>query len=90
VAWVIAVQLTTTVRALAGVEQVAVGAGAAGRAWDLASPLLDAARATVQVVAAHAREDVDRRLSVVRNPTATRRALRHMRRPSSPLSVVPL
>jgi hypothetical protein len=82
-----AAQVTVTFFPLA---QADVATGAAGIAWEWASPELDAAKWTVQFAAPHASPEEARRLKTARIPTATRRALRHIRRLSSSLSVVPL
>jgi hypothetical protein len=85
-----AAQVTVTFLPVAGAVQADVATGAAGIVWEWASPELDAARWTVQFAAPHASPEEARRLKTARIPTATRRALRHIRRLSSSLSVVPL
>src|ERR1700722_9400993 len=83
-------QDTVTFLPLVGVAQAEVAVGATGKAWAWASPDPPVFNPTVQFAVAHAVPDETRRLSAVRIPATTRRALRHMRRPSSSLPVGPL
>jgi hypothetical protein len=85
-----AAQVTATFLPLAGLAQADVATGAAGRACAWASPDPPVFNPTVQFAVAHADPEETMRLKAVGIPTTTRRALRHMRRLSSSLSVVPL